>query len=379
MNQTILLHVLIVVVLFALLYRLHVKNKRMKQNLKDLIDLREAALDISNKQLKHDNMDELLQYILESCMKLIPKSSFGSILMFNQKKMLVARASIGFIKEEITDFELRLEDSFLYIASDGKIDETLIINRLSDIILDENIVKSEGDQWAIRSEVSAPLYIENELIGLLCIDGNRNDLFTEKDIHVLDYMAKQISRVIDKHQLYEEVLFLSKFDVQTKLLNRNTFDTEATKMIDRAVLTQDKLSLVIIDLDDLKRINDTYGHASGDDLIKTFADAFIKCFKKSDLGARYGGDEFVAIINHKDEAIIEKELNDLQAKLKSNPIYVGDTSFYPSFSFGIADMTDQCSCFDDIYKQADQRMYNQKRSKKQTIDKAFKKDSRISM
>ncbi len=165
-------------------------------------------------------------------------------------------------------------------------------------------------------------------------------------------MAKQISRVIDKHQLYEEVLFLSKFDVQTKLLNRNTFDAEAIEMINEAQLTHEKLSLVIIDLDDLKRINDTYGHASGDDLIKTFANEFIKCLEKSDLGARYGGDEFVAIINHKDEATIEKELIDLQSKLKCNPIYVGDTSFYPSFSFGIANMTIQCSTFDDIYKKS---------------------------
>ncbi len=120
MNHTILLHVLIVLILSTLLYQLHVKNKKMKQNLKDLIDLREAALDISNKQLKQDNMDELLQYILESCMKLIPKSNFGSILMFNQNNLLVARASVGFIEEEITDFELRLEDSFLYIASKRK-------------------------------------------------------------------------------------------------------------------------------------------------------------------------------------------------------------------------------------------------------------------
>lgn len=356
-----------VVLQITIIFKLIIKNEKQKKSMDDLIMLREAALDISNKVLNSEDMDSLLNYILKTCMSLISKSKFGSILMFNDRGLLVAKASFGFEASGINNFELNIEDSFLYIASKGKMDETMIINRLEDIVLPENIVKSDDMVWAIRSEVSAPLYINEELIGLLCIDGDENGVFTNRDVHILDYMSKQISTVIKKHQMYEEILYLSKYDKQTKLLNRNCFDNEAETKISQAIADNRDLIFVIADLDGLKWTNDNFGHEMGDRLIKSMSDEILRLELENCLISRYGGDEFVALFDDIGYDNILEIFTSLQENLRNKVLKMGKEEIIPSFSFGISRLSESKFRFDVLYRIADERMYFNKKFKKNNL------------
>ena len=358
--------------LSVLLLRSYEKNHSMTKEKYDLIALREAALDISNHVLNVDSTQNHFQYILETCIQLIPSANYGTILMFNDRELLVAKASVGFNKDELSTFELAVEESFLYIASDGKMDETIIVNRIEDIILDKNIVGSgsENADFKLRSEISSPLYVNGELSGMLCLDGTENDIFTQRDIHILDYMSRQISNVISKQLLYNEVLYMSNHDDLTDLLNRDCFDKKANLKIEESKNTEELLHFVILDMDGLKVINDTYGHAVGDQMIRTFAAAFRKTICLYGFCARYGGDEFVSLVegvSHERLLVIMQELEDM---LNQSQVLVENDYITPRFSYGVASLNETGHQFDSAYKLADKRMYASKSSKRRNVGRS---------
>ena len=355
--------ILIIIVLSVLLVYCNRRNHAVQVEKQQLIRVRDTALDIANKVLDTNTTTDLYQYILESCLKLIPKAKFGSILMFDQDGLLIAKASVGFNSSEINNFKLKLEESFLYIATEGSLDKTVIINRLEDIVLPQNIVQSGDKGFAIRSEVSSPLFINNALVGMLCIDGDENDIFTEQDVYILDYMSNQISIVINNQKLYGDVLYLSRYDSLTNLLNRNSFEREAAMLLGDPSLDTKSRYFILIDLDDLKIANDTYGHIFGDKLLISFSTIIKNYLSKSNLCGRYGGDEFAAIF-YGDQYEVQNTLEMIKNEFINTQKTYLEVDFTPSFSYGIASFEEGHCDLDLLYKLADTRMYEIKNKKK---------------
>ena len=355
--------VLVIAILFILLIISYHRNKVVLKEKEQLIKVRDSALDISNKVLDTNTSFDLYQYILEACLELIPKARFGSILMFNKDGLLVAKASVGFDSDEINNFKLPLEESFLYIATDGRLDKTIIINRLDDLILERYIVQPRDKDTILKSEVSSPLYITNELVGMLCIDGDENDVFSEKDIYVLDYMSDQISIVINNQKLYEEVLYLSRYDSLTNLLNRNSFEREVAALLEDPSLDTEKRYFVLIDLDDLKAANDSFGHIFGDKLLINFSNIMKNHLNQLDLCGRYGGDEFAAIL-YGDCYEVKNTLENIRKEYMHSQQIDRDGLLTPDFCYGLATFQEGNCDLDVLYKLADTRMYEIKNKKK---------------
>jgi diguanylate cyclase (GGDEF)-like protein len=359
----------IIVILVGLLILSFQRNASVVKEKERFILARDTALEIANRVVNTRDPAELYQYILEACLKLVPKAKFGSILMFNSEGMLTARASVGFNREEISRLKLNLEESFLYIATKGKVDKTVVINRLEDLVLPKNVVNSGDQGFAIRSEVSAPLRVEGELAGMLCIDGDLNGIFTEQDIYTLDYMASQIGIVIRNQKMYSEMLRISRFDGLSNLLNRDSFDREVEKLLNDPSKDSSTLHFVLMDLDNLKSANDTIGHHYGDEVIKSFAGLIQKYLGKNDLFGRYGGDEFTAIIQG-DPLNVSHALEDANNEFMESKVGLLVTDFTPSFSYGIACFQECDLSLDTLYKLADKRMYDLKARKKRAAGSA---------
>ena len=352
----------VIVVLVGLLILSLQRNSVVLKEKEQLIMARDTALDIANRVLNTRDPGDLYQYILESCLKLIPKAKFGSILMFNSDGLLTARASVGFNHNEINNFKLKPEESFLSIATHGRLDKTVIINRLEDLVIPKNVVSSGDQGFAIRSEVSAPLRVNGELSGMLCVDGDQNGIFTEQDIYILDYMANQIGIVIRNQQLYSEILHLSRYDGLTYMMNRDSFERETEKLLNDPSKDAANLYFVLMDLDDLKRANDTVGHHFGDEIIKTFSEIIKKYLGKNDLCGRYGGDEFAAIIQG-DNMTVGHLLEEMNIEFMATKVGLLNSDFVHSFSYGMASFQESDLSLDTLYKLADKRMYQEKSSK----------------
>ncbi len=177
-------------------------------------------------------------------------------------------------------------------------------------------------------------------------------------------LARSIRYAIERHKIKAELSSLSMTDDLTGLYNRRGFLTLAKQQIRIAGRHQKKLLLIYADLDNLKGINDHWGHTEGDQALQTIADVLNRTFRASDLIARIGGDEFVILGIEESEADFGK----IQERIKRNIDRhrgLPERPYELSISVGILRcQPEEMGNLDSFLAQADQLMYKQKTSKK---------------
>jgi diguanylate cyclase (GGDEF)-like protein len=171
-----------------------------------------------------------------------------------------------------------------------------------------------------------------------------------KGVTVIALFAAVVTLTI--HLFHKEV----NFDYMTKLCSRRKLFYDLNKLI----CSNKVFTLCFIDFDDFKHVNDTYGHAAGDELLKEFARRIMAIDRKIVTGYRIGGDEFVVII--KGTLEIEKYIK-LITQVKNKPVKINyDVTVSFDFSMGIVD-NDFVSTADELLKKADCSMYSKKRTR----------------
>jgi diguanylate cyclase (GGDEF)-like protein len=370
MELYILLILLILILVAALLY-FFLKNPASASEREHLLLFREAANAISGRIINTPDSPYLYQFILEACLKMIPKAKCGNVLMFNDEGFLVARASVGFGKG-ISDLKLKLEDSFIYLATGGRLTGPVIMNRLGDIMPARESDDGEQGSSAIKAEIAAPLFDNGVLVGLLCIDADKADVFTEREIGILDYMSRQISIVINYQKLKSEAQHLSKYDSQTDLMNRSSFEQEVFKIFGDPSRDTANLYFVLMNLDGLRHANETFGHHFGDKTIENFSEIIKTHLGKNDLCGRYGGDEFVAVIQG-DFLHVNFVLENARKEFQNSKSTFQDKEYAPDFSYGYNSFREGLGDLDTFYKLAEYRMREMK-NKKGPDDESGKDD-----
>ena len=170
-------------------------------------------------------------------------------------------------------------------------------------------------------------------------------------------LAEKAAELARSNQILENI---SLTDDLTGLYNRKGFLALAEHRVKLANRNQEPFSVAFLDLDELKQINDTYGHLEGDRALKDTADLLRDCFRESDMIARLGGDEFAVFIAEADQAKIVQRIQEKLAELNSLP----DRRYPLSFSMGIvaSDVAKDAE-MEILLKRADSLMYEQKNRK----------------
>jgi diguanylate cyclase (GGDEF)-like protein len=166
---------------------------------------------------------------------------------------------------------------------------------------------------------------------------------------------------ITKRKKYEEELIqLSITDPLTGLHNRRHFNSLLTKEFERSKRYNTELAVIVADLDYFKRINDSYGHASGDETLICFASILEKNLRGIDFSARYGGEEFIAALPHTDlESAIEISER-IRSRLSSTQIKTKSGTINATVSIGIAQLNKNDTQIDDLIIRADNALYEAK-------------------
>lgn len=163
--------------------------------------------------------------------------------------------------------------------------------------------------------------------------------------------------ITTKKQAEEELTFQSRRDYLTGLYNRRYFESELKRLDDERQLP---LSVIIGDINGLKLINDTFGHAEGDRLIKESAKIIESCCRQGDILARTGGDEFVILMPKTDSATALEVLHNIQNELKKIDSEIGVAMYQHSVSLGFATKENSYEEIRNVLKTAEEYMYQRK-------------------
>ena len=193
-------------------------------------------------------------------------------------------------------------------------------------------------------------------LGTLCVIDTVPRQATPEDIDLLRDLGQMV-----EHEL--STLTMATTDELTKLANRRGFRMIADPMIALCRRAWRPAAVAMFDLDGLKQINDEFGHETGDLVIKDFARLLLKVFRDSDVVARVGGDEFCVLLTDSREAEPTRALQYLQQRVNS---YNSECKqpYTLTFSVGLVPFNSKLhATIDDLLRDADERMYSQKRSK----------------
>lgn len=214
---------------------------------------------------------------------------------------------------------------------------------------------------------------------LVLIDDGANDkLIQAMEIGVTDYVTRPIdgnemvARVKSqiRHKRFADYLRgkmkknmeMAVTDAVTNLYNRHFLDTHLDNVFSKDNDKQGNVSLLMLDIDLFKIVNDTYGHASGDEVLEEFSRRIADNMRSIDLVARYGGEEFVVIMPETDAEFALFIAERLRKKISDNPFEISgsDTPIDITVSIGVSISSEECNSKEKLLKAADDGLYQAK-------------------
>jgi diguanylate cyclase (GGDEF)-like protein len=205
-----------------------------------------------------------------------------------------------------------------------------------------------------KSLLMLPLVARGDTIGLMEIVDGQDRVWDEDDVEFCRALCDIVAIAIRNAMLFSELQETAARDTLTGLYNRRLFEEQLEAAVARSLRAGEDLSLLIVDLDGLKRINDLGGHVSGDLALRTLGDALQASIRAADVPCRLGGDEFAVILpgsTPEDAVKVAERAQDALAE-------IGRGQY--SFSGGIARVTPAQSSTDDVYRSADLAAYRAK-------------------
>jgi diguanylate cyclase (GGDEF)-like protein len=212
-----------------------------------------------------------------------------------------------------------------------------------------------------HGHIVIPLKVANRVLGVLYLYVPCNSVIDEKTMNTLIAIGNQLGIAINNSMLYEQTKMLSLHDSLTKVANRNLMDIELEKNFARAKRFKSPFSVIMLDLDNFKKYNDTFGHTAGDKLLIDTAKVLLNEIRAMDLVARYGGEEFLLILP---DIPITKACEVAERIRKAVETTTGIT-----VSLGVsAYQHGKTQKADDLIKKADEALYQAKQKGKNRVE-----------
>lgn len=314
-----------------------------------------------------DDLKKLLKVILDNAIQTIGAAK-GSLMLYDpMTQELIIKVVHGLpdkdIEEKINEGTIECTRIKVGegIAGEAFLTKKPIIANLGSF--DPKFKQSSSSN--VSSILCLPLVFKNECIGVINITNKLHEkLFNQDDMEFMIALANQASMAINNAQLYE----LAIKDGLTKLYIYRHFHYLLESEIKRSDRYSHSISLLMMDIDNFKTINDTYGHQIGDEILRQIADVIIKTCRKIDMPSRYGGEEFALILpetNSKNAKIIAERL---RQRIENIKVYnKSDSLISPTISIGIASFPEHAIKSDDLIEYADKALYYAKGSGKNCV------------
>jgi diguanylate cyclase (GGDEF)-like protein len=224
-----------------------------------------------------------------------------------------------------------------------------------------------AENYRTKNCAIVPLICQDRVVGVLNLaDKMDNDQFGSGDIALIELFSQLVGASIGNIKLFEKIQRQATTDGLTGLVNHKTFYEILEKELWRSRRYGGRISLIMIDVDNLKNINDAYGHRAGDKVIREISKRIKECIRQIDTAARYGGDEFAVILLNsslEDATIVAQRMVDAVAN--SHTTWQKE-HIQLSISVGLGQY-DAETTPEDITSRSDQALYMAKQAGKNTV------------
>ena len=292
-----------------------------------------------------------------------------STAMKNIAKIIETQYELSYIIPligEIMDMFLENHLVYIYLKQNNKM-KLVWPNACLDEAIIKKVSKLTAEKEPIFNKTKTvgyfPLINENNTIGYL-VTKSVNKPITVLEIYQIQQLAKQIAITINRAKVYAEILKYATLDALTGFYNRRQLEERAKQETSHAKRRGTPLCAIMTDIDFFKKVNDTYGHAVGDLVLKTVAKVIRAQLREYDIAARYGGEEFVILLpfTNKEEAYLVAERLRKAVKNKAINIEKFNTknktqTINVTISLGISEYNPDIHSAKELIMNADKALY----------------------
>lgn len=331
-------------------------RKSLEEAERNQRQLAEALRDTSaalNGTLK---LDEVLERVLESIGKLITFDAAAVLLVEGHAVRKIRHRSRN--SQDFSDQMVpgNTQANLLNVSILQEIRETRQPCLIADTQQDPRWHAIPGMSW-IRSFISAPIVIRGYVAGTINVMSAIPCFFTHAHSERLMVFSGQCAVAIENSQLFEQAYYLSVTDPLTELTNRRHFFDVLRLELERAHRYQRMLSVMMIDVDHFKTINDRFGHSAGDLALREIAARVKRSVRTTDIVARFGGEEFIVLMPETAIAEACQVAERVRQSVANSPIEKDSGTMVTTLSIGVAEIGNQSTTLDELIKYADRALY----------------------
>jgi len=312
--------------------------------------------------------DEAIERILEELNRVVPYDSASVQLLLGNELEIVGERGFKNPNDVIgLRFPINVDSP-----------NALVFKQVEPIIIPDAPAEYEAFRKPphdhIHGWMGVPLKIKDRIIGMLALDSFQSSRFTNVHGRLATAFADQVAIALENTRLFEETQWLAIHDSLTGLFNRRHFMSLAWSEYKRAKRYDKPLSVIMLDIDHFKRVNDTYGHLIGDQVLQTIAKICNSSLRIHDVIGRYGGEEFVILLPETSATVKVSSPTDhtndlepakvvaerLRSVVESTVINTERGDISPTISLGIAERHGAIQSIDQLIDCADQALLQAK-------------------
>src|SRR2546421_4421677 len=302
------------------------------------------------------DLQQLLDRTLVVLLRAVPGASLTILLHDQQSDELVSRAVAG---------AWTTIDSPSRMASDRGISGWAFTHRQGQIVDDVRADPRYIGDPRVRSELIVPLVSRGQAVGVLVLSHPAVAAFSKRDLTLMETVGAQIAAQIEVAELHERLKRAANTDALTGIHNFRYFYDRLEEEVARAERHQSPLAVAFFDIDELKKVNDTYGHLAGNEVLRMLGQSISERVRTEDVPARYGGDEFAIVMPDTPREEAEKVVVRLMETLDATEVKLpgGGSIKMPARSWGISSYPMDGRTAEALVENADTRAYARKRTR----------------